>query len=177
MTSGAITHGQVEGQAGGAEGAPEIPSDRPFRPKLLVAGIIVFLTLGLGGLIVWLANRSAFCYNPSFGPFPGGGVPPCNVVEDWAVAGFAAFVGGLAIAIGLVYSSVRRPADVTPVMPRVARTQITVELAPVTKRALEEIVSAGESLSVQDFVRRAVDEKLDRWKKEHPLGVSTARGR
>ena len=68
-------------------------------------------------------------------------------------------------------------ADVTPVMPRVERTQITVELAPVTKRALEEIVRGGEYLSVLDFVRRAVDEKLDRWKKEHPLGVSTARGR
>ena len=49
-------------------------------------------------------------------------------------------------------------------MPRRARTQVTVELAPVTKQALEEIVRRGESLSVQDFVRRAVDEKLDRWK-------------
>ncbi|MHB8351118.1 MAG: ribbon-helix-helix protein, CopG family [Thermoplasmata archaeon] len=49
-------------------------------------------------------------------------------------------------------------------MPRPVRTQITVELAPKAKEALEALVRSGESLSIQDFVRRAVDEKIERWK-------------
>ena len=56
-------------------------------------------------------------------------------------------------------------------MPRAVRSQVTVELAPAVKRDLEELVSSGQTLSTQDFIRRAVDEKLERWKKEHPLGA------
>ena len=52
-------------------------------------------------------------------------------------------------------------------MPRADRTQITVELAPVTERALRELEDAGEILSVQDFVRRAIEKELARWKKEN----------
>lgn len=44
------------------------------------------------------------------------------------------------------------------------QNQITVELAPRIREALEQLRDSGEVLSVQDFVRRAIDEKLDRWK-------------
>ncbi|HZY71331.1 MAG TPA: ribbon-helix-helix protein, CopG family [Thermoplasmata archaeon] len=60
-------------------------------------------------------------------------------------------------------------------MARRNRGQITVELAQKTKEFLEELVRAGEILSTQDFVRRAIDQEVDRWKREHPLGAPRAR--
>ena len=40
-------------------------------------------------------------------------------------------------------------------------------------RQIEEVVKAtGDWMSVVDFLREAAKEKLERWKKEHPLGQS-----
>ncbi len=55
-------------------------------------------------------------------------------------------------------------------MPGRRENQITVELAPKTREMLERIRDAGETLSIQDFVRRAIDEKIERWKRENPYG-------
>lgn len=48
-------------------------------------------------------------------------------------------------------------------MGRRQQNQITVELAPKTRAALEQLRESGDVLSIQDFVRRAIDEKLERW--------------
>lgn len=46
-----------------------------------------------------------------------------------------------------------------------------MELAPGVYAEIEDLVAAGQWLSFQEFAREAVKEKLERWKKEHPLGV------
>lgn len=61
-------------------------------------------------------------------------------------------------------------------MPRATRSQLTVELAPAVKRQLEDIVAAGETLSPQDFIRRAIEEKLERYKTAHGGQIPLAPG-
>ena len=41
---------------------------------------------------------------------------------------------------------------------------MTVELAPKVKDELDRLTAEGSILSVQDFVRRAVDNELLRWR-------------
>jgi hypothetical protein len=52
-------------------------------------------------------------------------------------------------------------------MARGRRSQVTVELAPRVKEELERLTQEGSILSVQDFVRRAVDNEISRWKVDH----------
>ena len=83
------------------EQRPESVSTRP-----LIAGLLVFLTLGVVGLVIWLTNRGALCSSPSL---PVAGLPSCGTVAAWSVAGFVTFFGGLLTAIGLIVRSLRRP--------------------------------------------------------------------
>ncbi len=46
------------------------------------------------------------------------------------------------------------------------RGQVTVQLAPKAEEFLSGLVREGEILSVQDFIRRAVDERIEYWKKD-----------
>jgi Arc/MetJ-type ribon-helix-helix transcriptional regulator len=52
-------------------------------------------------------------------------------------------------------------------MARTHRSQVTVELAPKVKEELERLTEEGSILSVQDFVRRAVENELGRWRADH----------
>ena len=63
-----------------------------------------------------------------------------------------------------------------PTRSRVPSEKVTLTL-PVTLAAeVEEVVrSDGGYLSALDFIREATREKLERWKKEHPLGVKRQR--
>jgi hypothetical protein len=45
--------------------------------------------------------------------------------------------------------------------------QVSVSLAAKVRTELQQLQLAGEIFSVQEFIRQAVDEKLERWKKEH----------
>jgi Arc/MetJ-type ribon-helix-helix transcriptional regulator len=56
-------------------------------------------------------------------------------------------------------------------MPRPSRDRRTIELAPAVSAEIQDLVESGQWLSFQEFAREALKEKLDRWKKEHPLGV------
>lgn len=60
-------------------------------------------------------------------------------------------------------------------MPRPSRDRRTIELAPAVSAEIQELVESGQWLSFQEFAREALKEKLDRWKKEHPLGVKRGR--
>lgn len=62
---------------------------------------------------------------------------------------------------------------------RVHLEKIQVGIPDGTYRQIEKVVEADEEwMSVVDFVREAAKEKLERWKREHPLGVAPAsRGR
>lgn len=44
----------------------------------------------------------------------------------------------------------------------VKRNQLTVEVSPETLRDIEELLSRGYILSVQDLLRRAIDNELER---------------
>ncbi len=60
-------------------------------------------------------------------------------------------------------------------MPRPSRDRRTIELAPAVSAEIQDLVESGQWLSFQEFAREALKEKLDRWKKEHPLGVKRGR--
>jgi Arc/MetJ-type ribon-helix-helix transcriptional regulator len=60
-------------------------------------------------------------------------------------------------------------------MPRPSRDRRTIELAPAVSAEIQDLVESGQWLSFQEFAREALKEKLDRWKKEHPLGVKRQR--
>ena len=60
-------------------------------------------------------------------------------------------------------------------MPRPSRDRRTIELAPAVSAEIQDLVESGQWLSFQEFAREALKEKLDRWKKEHPLGVRRER--
>ena len=55
---------------------------------------------------------------------------------------------------------------------RVKLERVQVGLPAGVYRQIEEVVKAtGDWMSVVDFLREAGKEKLERWKKEHPLGL------
>ena len=56
-------------------------------------------------------------------------------------------------------------------MPRPSRDRRTIELAPAVAAEIQGVVDSGHWLSFQEFAREALKEKLERWKKEHPLGA------
>ena len=56
-------------------------------------------------------------------------------------------------------------------MPRGRRVRIGIELAPTVAQEAQSLVDAGHWLSIQEFCREAIKEKIERWKKEHPLGL------
>ena len=62
-------------------------------------------------------------------------------------------------------------------MPGAKKSRVPVEKVTATlpKGMYEEVVAIvreGKSwLSAIDFIRESVKEKLERWKKEHPLGL------
>ncbi len=60
-------------------------------------------------------------------------------------------------------------------MPRPSRDRRTIELVPAVSAEIQDLVESGQWLSFQEFAREALKEKLDRWKKEHPLGVKRGR--
>ena len=63
-----------------------------------------------------------------------------------------------------------------PTKGRVRLEKVQVGLPEGLYRQIEEVVrDGGEWMSVVDFLREAGKEKLDRWKKEHPLGVKRGR--
>ncbi len=88
------------------EQRPESVSMRP-----LIAGLLVFLTVGVVGLVIWLTNRGTLCSPPSL---PVAGLPSCATVAAWSVAGFVTFFGGLLTTIGLIVRSLRRPRADAP---------------------------------------------------------------
>ena len=88
------------------EQRPESVSMRP-----LIAGLLVFLTVGVVGLVIWLTNRGTLCSPPSL---PVAGLPSCATVAAWSVAGFIAFFGGLLTTIGLIVRSLRSPRADAP---------------------------------------------------------------
>ena len=45
--------------------------------------------------------------------------------------------------------------------------QVSVSVAPGVRSELDAMKSSGQIFSVQEFIRAAIDEKLERWKKEH----------
>ena len=49
--------------------------------------------------------------------------------------------------------------------------RIGIELAPTVAQEAQSLVDSGHWLSIQEFCREAIKEKLERWKKEHPLGL------
>jgi Arc/MetJ-type ribon-helix-helix transcriptional regulator len=63
-----------------------------------------------------------------------------------------------------------------PTKGRVRLEKVQVGIPEGLYRQIEEVVrDGGEWMSVVDFLREAGKEKLDRWKKDHPLGPSHPR--
>lgn len=60
-------------------------------------------------------------------------------------------------------------------MPKPQRLAKKIELAPAVYEEIDHLVSAGYWLSFQEFAREALKEKLERWKKENPLGAPPKR--
>ena len=59
---------------------------------------------------------------------------------------------------------------------RVSVSQVTTTLPSAEHAELVELTEAsGRFVDRSDFVRQAIREKVDRWKKEHPLGVASRR--
>jgi Arc/MetJ-type ribon-helix-helix transcriptional regulator len=62
------------------------------------------------------------------------------------------------------------------------RTNSETEKVGTTLSKLEHgdlvrAVEGGAGVDRSDFVRQAIREKLERWKREHPLGVQPPKGR
>jgi Arc/MetJ-type ribon-helix-helix transcriptional regulator len=46
--------------------------------------------------------------------------------------------------------------------------QVSVSLAPEVKAELTGMLRRGEIFSIPEFIREAVEDRLVRWKREHP---------
>ena len=65
-----------------------------------------------------------------------------------------------------------------PTRSRVPVEKLTVTLPATLYRDMGEIVRAdGGYMSIIDFMREAAREKIDRWRKEHPLWSPPAKDR